>query len=245
MPFMEAVRIAFSSLRANKLRSFLTVLGILIGVSSVIAVVAIIQGLDRYMAEKVLELGTSSFTVQKMPEVITSANEWIEMNRRRDIGMDDMEAVRRRCRHCVEVGAQVSITRDVKRGRTTQPDVSVMGVTENYSRIGAIRELIGGRQLIPDDVERARPVAVIGADLRDAFFGETEPLGKEIFIDSRPFTVVGVAERKGSVFGESQDNFVWMPISLFQKDYGGRRSITIQAAAASMEDFESAQDEAR
>src|SRR6185503_16320986 len=96
-----------------------------------------------------------------------------------------------------------------------------------------------------DDVERARPFVVIGADLLDAFFSEMEPIGKEIFIDSRPFTVVGVAERKGSVFGESQDNFVWMPISLFQKDYGARRSITIQAAAASMDDFEAAQDEAR
>jgi putative ABC transport system permease protein len=245
VPFFEAVRVALSSLRANKLRSFLTVLGILIGVSSVIAVVAIIQGLDRYMAERVLELGTNAFTVQKMPEVITSANEWIEMNRRKDVGMDDLEAVRRGCRHCVEVGAMVSISRDVKRGRTTQPDVRVMGVTENYSRIGAIRELIGGRQLIPDDVERARPVVVIGADLLDAFFGEMDPVGKEIFIDSRPFTVVGVAERKGSVFGESQDNFVWMPISLFQKDYGARRSVTIQAAAGSMADFEAAQDDAR
>ncbi len=245
MPFSEAVRIAVASLRANKLRSFLTVLGILIGVSSVIAVVAIINGLDLYVAERVLELGTKSFTVQKFPDIITSASQWVEMQRRRDVGMADLEAVRRGCPLCSEVGAMVATTRDAKFGRTLQRDVRVMGVTENYSRIGSIRELMAGRHLISDDVDNARNVVVIGVDVLDAFFGATEPLGRSFTVDSREYRVVGVADRKGSVFGESQDNFVWMPISLYRKNYGTRRSIAIQAEARSMEVFQEAQDQAR
>ena len=98
MPFSEAARIALSSLRANKLRSFLTVLGILIGVSSVIAVVAITEGLDRYIADKVLQLGSRAFAVQKMPDIITSREQFLEMMRRRDITMADLAAVRAGCR---------------------------------------------------------------------------------------------------------------------------------------------------
>src|SRR6187397_3734837 len=97
MPFAEAARIALASLRANKLRSFLTVLGILIGVSSVIAVVAITEGLDRYISDKVLELGTRSFTVQKMPDVITSREQFMEMMKRKDLTLSDLEVVRRAC----------------------------------------------------------------------------------------------------------------------------------------------------
>jgi putative ABC transport system permease protein len=245
MPFGEAVRIALDSLRSNKLRSFLTVLGILIGVSSVVAVVAIIQGLDGYVADKVLELGSKSFTVQKMPDVITSRAEWIEMQKRKDLDLLDLEAVRRACGRCSEVGAMLATSRSVKWRRTTQAGVRIMGVTENFPRIGSVRELEAGRHLIPDDVEQARNVAVIGTDLVDAFFNQMEPIGKELSVDGFKLRVVGVAEKKGSVFGESQDNFIWVPISTFRKLYGGRRSVTIQAEAVSQEDFEAAQDQAR
>jgi len=88
-------------------------------------------------------------------------------------------------------------------------------------------------------------VAVIGTDLVEAFFGSMEPLGREVLFDGRPFKVVGVAEKKGSVFGESQDNFAWVPITTFRKYYGSRRSIVIQAEARSMDVFEAAQDQAR
>jgi putative ABC transport system permease protein len=245
MLFGEAIRIALASLRANKLRAFLTVLGILIGVSSVIAVVAITEGLDRYIAERVLALGSKSFSVQQMPDIITSHEQFLEMVKRKRLTLRDMEAVREACDSCLAVGAVVSTSRNVKRGRTLQEDVRVRGVTENYSRIGTIRELVAGRHLIQDDVDRARPVAVIGHDLVEAFFGPTEPLGRVIQVDGHPLRVVGVAEPKGSIFGQSQDNFVWVPITTFQKLYGTRRSITIQAEARSLDVFEQAQDEAR
>jgi putative ABC transport system permease protein len=133
----------------------------------------------------------------------------------------------------------------VKFGRTTQSNVQVMGITENYPRIGSVRDLITGRHLIDDDVDNGRPVAVIGADLMDAFFGEREPLGRTISLDNHELRVVGVAERKGKIFGESQDNFVWVPISTFRKFYGSRRSVAIQVAARSMDEMETAQDQAR
>ncbi len=245
MPFSEAIRIAVASLRASKLRAFLTVLGILIGVSSVIAVVAITEGLDRYMAERVLELGTKSFTVQKMPEVITSHETFVEMQKRKDLTMGDVDAVRASCAACSEVGAMVATSVTVKHGRFKQNDVRVMGITENFPRIGSVRDLTAGRPLVAADEEGARPVAVIGADLQDAFFAQRDPLGRIIMLETHPVKVVGVAERKGKIFGESQDNFVWIPITTWRKLYGSRRSITIQAEARTMADFEAAQDQAR
>ena len=245
MPFSEAIRVALESLRVNKLRSFLTVLGILIGVSSVVAVVAIIEGLDTYVAEKVLQLGSKSFSVQKLPDIITSRQERLELQKRKDVTLDDMEAVKKTCDLCTEVGALLEVSRNVKRGRTTQQDVQIMGITENHPRIGSVRDLFEGRHLIQDDVDRGRNVAVIGTDVMDALFGLTDPLGKELQVDGYPFKVVGVAEKKGSLFGDSQDNFVWIPISTFRKDYGSRQSITIEAEAASQADFEAAQDQAR
>ena len=246
MPFREAVAIAVASLRQNKLRSFLTVLGILIGVSSVIAVVAITEGLDGYIAERVLELGSQSFSVQKFPDVITSREQFLQMVKRRDITMADYRAVAEGCDACADVGGLVMTRRDARYGRTTQESVTVMGITENMSRIGTVRDLIAGRHLIEDDVDKGRPVAVIGADVADAFFpGGMEPTGKVIQIDSYPLRVVGVAERKGTVFGQSQDNFIWIPITHFRKLYGTRQTLVIQAQAASMETFDEAQEQAR
>ncbi len=245
MPFIEAIRIALSSLRSNKLRSFLTVLGILIGVASVIAVVAITEGLDRYMSEKVLALGSKSFYIQKMPDVITSRSQWLEMRKRKDITESDLELVRRACPSCGEIGAQVYTAQQAKYGRTTQRGVQIIGITENIPRIGSPRDVSAGRPLIPDDIDSARPVAVIGSDVADALFGLMEPLGKTIQIAGHPVTVVGVAEKKGSVFGDSQDNFAWIPISTFQKMFGSRRSLVIQIEARSMAELERAQDEAR
>ncbi len=243
--FWEAVRIAAASLRANKLRSLLTVLGILIGVSSVVAVVAITEGLDRYMSDKVLELGTKSFTVQKFPDVITSREQFLEAQKRKDLTLADVETVRRACLDCSEVGAYQGISRPAKYGRTVQENVRINGVTDNIPRIGAPRDLEAGRHLVAEDVEQARNVAVIGTDLVEAFFGSMEPIGREVLFDGRPFKVVGVAEKKGSVFGESQDNFAWIPLTTFRKYYGSRRSIVIQAEARSMDVFEAAQDQAR
>jgi len=245
VPFSEAIRIAFTSLRSNKLRSFLTVLGILIGVSSVIAVVAITEGLDRYISEKVLELGTRSFRLQQMPDIITSHEMWMQMMKRKKLDMNDLAAIRSACALCSEVGGILETGGSAKHGRTVQKNVDILGITENVPRIGTIRELTAGRQLVQQDLEQASLVVVVGTDIVDAFFGTMEPIGKEIEVDGHPMRIIGVAEKKGSVFGNSQDNFVWMPITTFQKLYGSRRSVTIQAEAQSMAQFEATQDQVR
>jgi putative ABC transport system permease protein len=139
----------------------------------------------------------------------------------------------------------VAISSDAKWGRTIQRGVRIMGITENIPRIGSVRELAAGRHLIPDDVDEARPVAVVGTDVVDALFSRLDPLGKQILIDGHPLKIVGVAEKKGSVFGDSQDNFAWIPITTYRKLYGSRRSIIIQAEARSLDNFEAAQDQAR
>jgi putative ABC transport system permease protein len=245
VPFTEAIWIALSSLRANKLRSFLTVLGILIGVSSVIAVVAITEGLDAYISNQVLDLGSRSFRLQKQPDIITSHEEWKEMMKRKPIELADLEAITPLCTLCREVGASVATGGSAKRGRIIHKDVRVIGVTENVSRIGTIRELEQGRHLVQQDIDQARRVAVVGMDLVDGLFGSVDPMGKQIDVDGHKLKIVGVAEPKGAVFGQSQDNFIWIPITTFQKLYGSRRSITIQAEAVSMDEFEDAQDQVR
>jgi putative ABC transport system permease protein len=245
MPFREAINIAVASVKSNKLRSVLTILGVVIGIASVIAVVAITDGLDQYMADKVLALGTKSFTVQKFPGVIVSFDQFREFNKRKDLLLRDIDVIREACTLCSEVGGLLVTGRTVKYGSQRSEGVQIMGITENYSRIGSVRDLLTGRHLINDDIDSARPVAVIGADLVDALFPNAEPLGKELLIDGNRLRVVGVAERKGKVFGQSQDNFVWTPITAFRKIFGSRRSVTIQAEALSMDVFERAQDQAR
>jgi putative ABC transport system permease protein len=245
LSFTEAIRVAFASLRANKLRSFLTVLGILIGVSSVVAVVAIINGLDGYVSDKVMRLGTKGFSLQRMPDVITSRELFLEMQKRKDITLADLEAVRKACEACSEVGAMVATSRTAKLGRLKQPNVRVMGITENYSRIGTILDLQQGRQLVQEDMDHARTVAVIGADVAEALFGLQDPIGRSFSVENHELTVVGVAEKKGSIFGNSQDNFAWIPISTFRKLYGARRSILIQAEAKTIDRLEAAEDQCR
>jgi putative ABC transport system permease protein len=245
MSFTEAVRTALASLRANKLRSFLTVLGILIGVGAVIAVVAITRGLDGYMSREVLKLGGKSFTVQKMDAIIGSHERWEEMQRRKDIPLSAVETVRRRCAACLEVGASVDNQAIAKWRDLKQEDVNVRGITDNYNRIGSPRNLTAGRHIVPDDVTNASHVAVIGSDLVDAFFPNIEPLGKTILLGGQPLTVVGVAEKKGSLFGFSQDNIAYVPITTYRKLFSGRDSITIQVEARSMAEFETAQEQCR
>jgi len=245
MSFTEAVRTALASLRANKLRSFLTVLGILIGVGAVIAVVAITRGLDNYMSREVLKLGGKSFTVQKMDAIIGSHERWEEMQRRKDIPLSAVETVRERCPACSEVGASLDDRAIAKWRDLKQEDVSIRGITDNYNRIGSPRNLTAGRHIVAEDVANASHVAVIGSDLVEAFFPNIEPLGKRILFNGQPLTVVGVAEKKGSLFGFSQDNIAYVPITTYRKLFSGRDSITIQVEARSMAEFETAQEQCR
>jgi putative ABC transport system permease protein len=167
------------------------------------------------------------------------------MVRRKDIPLSTVLYVRERCDACLEVGATMEATRNAKWRSIEKEDVYVVGVTDNYARIGSVRELTAGRQLVAEDIASARHAAVIGQDLVDAFFPNMDPLGKTILIAGQPIVVVGVAEKKGTIFGFSQDNVAWIPISTFRKLYATRDAVSLQIEARSMAEFEAAQEQAR
>lgn len=243
MNFAEAVFIALSSLRANRLRSLLTLLGIVIGVMAVIAVVSIISGLNDYVAGKIFNLGPDVMSISRMSPVITSLDDFIENQKRKNLYITDMEAIKAACNNCKAVGASVNMRGRLKFGRDFV-DSQIQGYT---AEVPAIRgnELQTGRFLTEYDVEHARNVCVIGSDIVDNLFPFVDPIGKTLIIDDRPFEVIGVGVKQGSVLGQSQDNWAMIPLTLHQKMYGARRSINIYAKAKDEQHLAAAESEIR
>ena len=229
MNFTEAVLISLASLRANRLRSLLTLLGIVIGVMAVIAVISIISGLNDYVAGKIFNLGPDVVTITRMSPVITSLDDIIENQKRKNLTLDDMDAVQKACSNCKSVGASTGSRARVKFGRDFV-DTEIDGYTANVPAILG-NELETGRFLTEYDVEHARNYCVIGSEIVDNLLPFVDPIGKTITVDDRPFEVVGVGVKQGSVLGRSRDNWVMIPISVHQKMYGARRSVTIQVKA--------------
>ncbi|HEX4021873.1 MAG TPA: ABC transporter permease [Acidobacteriaceae bacterium] len=228
MEFREAVRIALQSLWANKLRSILTLLGVVIGVASVIAVVTMINGADTYVATKVYGYGADVFTASKMPLVITSGAEWLRYSKRKDLKMDDYEAVAANCTACTATGAMLDTTGNVVSGNKSATGVDVRGWTVAMLPMYNIN-IAQGRMFMPSEVQHDARVAVVGYDIVDNILGPGDPVGKEVRVDGEPYTIIGVAERQGKTLGQSQDNFVSIPLSTFMATYGSDQSITIYA----------------
>lgn len=244
MNFTEAILIALSSLRANRLRSILTLLGIVIGVSTVITVVSFISGLNDYVADKILNLGPDVFTVTRQPAVITSIDDFIEARKRKNLTLQDMEAIREICTDCKSVGAVVRAGGRVKYGREFLTDTSIQGYTEETASILGT-ELAAGRFITGYDVSHARNVCIVGYDVVDMLFPFMDPIGKTLMINDQPFQIVGVGEKLGQVFGQSRDNWVIIPISLHQKIWGSRRSVQIYGKAMREDRLQDAHDQAR
>jgi putative ABC transport system permease protein len=243
MNFAEAILIALSSLRANRLRSLLTLLGIVIGVMAVIAVVSIISGLNDYVATKIFNLGPDVLTVSRMAPVITSFDDWVENQKRKYLYMPDLEAVGAACSNCKAVGASVDSRGQVKFGRE-YVDSQIQGYTADTATILGT-DMAGGRLISEYDVDHARNVCVIGSDIVDTLFPNIDPIGKTLTIDDRGFQIVGVGTKQGSVLGQSRDNWVIVPLSVHQKMYGSRRSITIYAKALDEKHVPAAESEIR
>lgn len=244
MRFKEAILIALSSLRANRLRSLLTLLGVVIGVMTVIVVVSFISGLNGYVAEKVFTLGPDVFVVTRTPLVTVSIEDYIESQKRRNLDMSDAEAVRTACADCRSVGVTANATTTVRRGREYLEDTQVQGNTHDVLDILGTK-LDAGRGLSERDVRHARNVAVIGADIAETLFPFVDPVGKELTVDGRPFEVIGLGEKQGAVVGQSRDNWVAIPITSFNKIWGSRRSLRIYAKTNGVDRIETAQDQAR
>lgn len=243
---LEAVRIALSSILAHKLRSFLTLIGIIIGVASVVVVGASISGLNTYVIERVSKvLGVNHFMVARMAGNNMTEAQWEKMDRRnRRIDWLDINWVEGHCENCAEVGAAATQRTDLKMGTTEMLGVRVTGVTANMGIIED-KTIEDGRFILPHEVENPMRVVVIGQDVRDKFFLGDDPMGKTLRIRGLDFRVVGIEARRGSMFGQSLDDQVYIPITTFQRMYGARTALQIHGLAPNDARFDAAIDDAR
>jgi putative ABC transport system permease protein len=243
----ESTRIALQSIYAHKLRTFLTLLGIIIGVASVMVVGAGIEGLETYVQDTVSRtLGSDSFILAKFARLgQVSQEEWEEMVRRnKDIRTADIEFVRRHCSDCAEVVGEVSSSRTLYHQSEEIYGAEVVGATANRILLGS-QGLEQGRYFSDQEVRRSRFVCVIGWDVYEKFFQGQEAIGKTIKLGAEPLRIIGILEKMGSSFGVSLDNSLHIPISTFQKIYGSRRSLSIRGTAQNRDAFESALQQVR
>ncbi len=231
-------------MRAHKLRSFLTLLGIILSVSTLILVVALIDGMNGYFAERVANLGSNVFVVNKIGVISDSQAYFKALRRNRDVTWEDYEALRDNLRLPKAVGVQVKSTGNVRSDRQSLEDVSIRGVTASMGQIG-LDEPAVGRYINDSDNEHHAMVAMLGSDVAAKLFPDTEPLGKSIAIEGQQFEVVGVAKPVGDVFGQSQDAFVYIPVESWMKLYGRNKSLSINIQAQGPEWMERTREEAR
>ncbi len=221
---METIRIAATALNTHKLRSFLTLLGVIIGVMTIIAVVSIISGLNNYIEEKVIQLNPDTYVVTQFG-IITSREQFLEAVKRKKLDWNDYVAVRDLCQECSAVAANLSTRAAVKRGAERMTDVRVTGGTANMADVTNI-DLEAGRMFSRSEDEHAALVTVIGSDVRDQLFGKLDPIGRTVWVSSQPMRVIGLVKKQGSILGNNQDNQLYMPLSTFRKQFGTRRTLS-------------------
>jgi len=240
---LESAGIAFHAIWTAKLRSFMTVLGNIVAVTSIITVVALIQGLNASVKDAILnQAGADSFSVQQFP-VTTSDEEFDKVRYNPRITPADAQAIRRYADHISAVMLQSQIVGQVAYREKTIDNATVNGVSAeltSFSMFDAER----GRLMSAIEVARARPVAVIGWEIGDRLFGAVDPLEKDLRIDGVRFRIVGISKKRGTFLGQSQDNFVVIPLGRFQALYGGRRQLSITARPRSLDQIGVAMDEA-
>jgi putative ABC transport system permease protein len=245
MEFKEAIKIALQSLWANKLRTILTLLGVVIGVASVIAVVTLVNGANVYVASKINKYGADVFTISKQPQIITSYDQYRAFQKRKNILLDDYLFIAENCKHCVSVGALQSSTGKIVYGTQSSTDTTIRGYTWSMPEMQNLN-IVQGRGFTPTDDEHATRVALVGSDIQENLLGGDDPIGKEIRVDGVPYTIIGLGEKQGKTLGQSQDNWVAVPLSAYQKTYGSTKTLTVYAKAGpGAEALETTSDEAR
>ncbi|MGB8459244.1 MAG: ABC transporter permease [Candidatus Acidiferrum sp.] len=244
VPLREPVGVALETLRAHKLRSFLMLLGIILSVSTLIVIIALISGVNQYIANKVANLGSNAFTIMRFP-IITEIEELVKATRRNKlITWDDYEALRDNLKLPLRVGAEVRTSGRARVGSLTIDDTSIRGVTASMGDIDA-QEVADGRYITEADENSRSMVTMIGSELANKLFPSLDPVGHEVMIDGRPFIIVGVAKAIGTILGQSQDNFAYIPVETFIKIYGAYGGIWINIQARGADWMERTQDEAR
>jgi len=239
----EAIKIAFHALKSYKLRSVLTTLGIVIGVTTVITIVTLIQGLNSAFKREISFIGTTTLYVSKYPWVIMNEKDWFMMRNRPNITMEEAERLAEESRLADAVAPTLFTRRTAKYRERSIENVTIIGTNADYLHTSnAFPEY--GRFLTPTDVDHRRAVCVLGYDVAQELFPNTDPIGKRIKLGERKFKVIGVSERKGKVFGESQDQMAIIPIGEFQSAFGARwRSVNIEVKVISPDVIEDAQIE--
>lgn len=224
MHISEAIKIALRSLWANKLRSALTLLGVVIGVAAVIAVVTFVNGINGYVAEKIFNLGADVFIMFKVSPAVTNVDHYIEGQKRKDLTMDDYRAVREGCKLCAYVGAYArNNSGHLKYGEQSLNDTIVQGMTPAVA-ITQDTDIDYGRMINEIDLENDSPVVVVGTDVIDNLLPAVDPIGKEIRIDGWIYRIIGVGKKKGSTLGQSLDNWAFIPMTSWLKQYGSYNS---------------------
>jgi putative ABC transport system permease protein len=234
MNFSEAVNIAASSLWAHKLRSVLTLLGVVIGVAAVIAVVSLINGANQYVATRVFRLGADVFGVSKQPSIITNVDDWLEFQKRKRLDTEDYDAIKELCKLCKGIGASLGGRVEVRSGINSLKDTNLRAWTPEMAELYDV-DLIEGRHITDADLKSASPACVIGMDIEDNLLPGGDPVGKEIRWNNFPCMVIGVGKKEGSSLGTSLDNWIILPLTTYQKDFGSQTDslrITIRASSA-------------
>ena len=246
-PLWESFRVAVASLRANKLRTALTLVGIVVGVSAVIAVVTIIKGLDQTVASTFSSQGSTVFSVSKRPMIITSREEFIRFNRRKNVTPEDAEAIFRLCTTCWRTGLAANDRQTIKHGDQKFEQAVVRGVTLSIIDMDGVT-IDAGRTWSEGEGAAARDVCVVGTDVLENLFGGATPdrvVGQDIYLAGRPYRILGVAQPLGKIFGFSRDNFVYIPYPTYQKNFGARDSIVVFIQTQSADQLEETKDQVR
>lgn len=244
--YSDAFWIAVKSILEHKLRALLTLLGIIIGVAAVVVVGASISGLKTYVVGQVSKvLGSNHFMITRMANVGDLSDEEYERRNRRnkDVTWEEYEHIRDRCRLCSYVGAQMNAGTDLKEGTIEMPSTRIIGVTDNMYEIED-KTLSGGRFFSAEEVQRSAKVAIIGSDVAEKFFEFSSPVGQTIKIRGVPVQIIGVEQKRGSFFGQSQDRHVYIPITLHNQIFTRTGGIQVHGKTIEKEPFKAAIDEA-
>jgi len=247
MNFTEAVAIATSSLWAHKLRSVLTLIGVVIGVTAVIAVVSLINGANQYVETKVFNLGADVFGLAKQPSIITNVDEYLEFQKRKRITVDDYQAIRELCKTCKLVGASLGgrLRVEVKSGLNSVKDTNLRAWTPQMAELYDV-DLLAGRHITDSDLSAASPVCVIGQDLVDNLLPGVDPVGKEVRWNNVPCQVIGVGKKEGSTLGTSLDNWIILPLNTYSKVFGSQQdTLRVTCRAKSAQKIQDTVDEVR
>src|SRR2546426_6426626 len=242
---LDATKIALQSIFAHKLRAFLTLIGIIIGVASVVLVGASISGLNTYVLSNVTKLlGSNTFYLTRMGSVgELTDEEWEKMAKRnKRLKWEELRWMQSQCQNCEVVGAEQHNRADLKYEGEELFGTHVMGVTSEVAEIKNMT-LAEGRFFIPYEVQHAMPLCVIGMDIKDKFFPQVDPIGKTLRVRDLPLTIIGVEEKMGSMFGGSLDNNLYLPLTTFERIFGKEEGIAIRGSAPSRDWFERVLDE--